>query len=68
MALTQTDLDALDAAIASGILTVRTGDRLVTYHSIADLKAARAHVAGTIAGQSGKRRSLYYLTPAGRRD
>lgn len=68
MALTQSDLDVLDAAIASGILTVRTSDRLVTYHSIDELKAARAHVASVIAGSAGTRRSTYYFTPVGRRD
>lgn len=68
MALTQTDLDAIDAAIASGVLTVRTADRTVTYHSISELKAARAHVASIIAEAEGKRRPVFYFTPAGRRD
>jgi hypothetical protein len=68
MALTQTDLDALDAAIASSVLTVRTNDRTVTYRSMDELQAARAHVASVLATSSGKRRSTFYFTPAGRRD
>jgi hypothetical protein len=68
MALTQTDLDALDAAIASGVLTVRTGDRTITYQSIAELKAARDHVVGIISEAAGKRRPVFYFKPAGRRD
>lgn len=49
MALTQTDLDNLDAAIASGELEVDFNGRRVKYRSIADLMAARAHVVSTLA-------------------
>lgn len=49
MALTQTDLDALDTAIAAGKLSVRIGDRLITYQALPDLLAARAHVARVIS-------------------
>lgn len=55
MALTQTDLDALDTAIASGELTVRLADRLVTYRSIPELIQARAHVAKVINGELSNR-------------
>lgn len=41
MAYTQTDLDAIDAAIASGVLTVRNGTRTITYQSFSDLVKAR---------------------------
>lgn len=41
MAFTQTQLDAIDAAIASGELTVSFGDRSVTYRSMSDLRRAR---------------------------
>lgn len=51
MALIQTDLDALDTAIASSELTVRLADRLVTYRSIPELIQARAHVAKVVSGQ-----------------
>ena len=37
MAFSQTDLDAIDAAIASGALRVKYKDREVQYQSLADL-------------------------------
>lgn len=57
MAYTQTDLDSLDTAIAGAKLTVRHGDRLVTYRSMDELIKARAHVAGVIASQAAPTRS-----------
>lgn len=53
MALSQSDLDAIDAAIATGELTVEFNGRRVTYRSISELKLARAHVANVIATQAG---------------
>lgn len=52
MALTQTDLDALDTAIASSELEVEIEGRRVRYRSTAELLTARKHVAEVIA-QSG---------------
>jgi hypothetical protein len=49
MALTQTDLDQLDAAIATGTLTVELAGRRITYRSVDELLAARAHVASVLA-------------------
>lgn len=68
MALTQSDLDALDLAIAGAELTVKVDGKEVTYRSIGELKRAREHVAGIISASSGKRRGVYYFLPAGRRD
>jgi hypothetical protein len=51
MALTQTDLDALDSAIATGELTVEFNGRRVTYRSVPELLQARAHVAAQLAAQ-----------------
>lgn len=48
MALTQTDLDNLDAAIAAAELTVEVNGRRVTYRSIDELMRARAHVASLL--------------------
>lgn len=63
MALSQSDLDALDAAIASGHLTVRLADRAITYHSIAELIKAREHVAKVISDSGGvSRRAPRYQT------
>jgi hypothetical protein len=41
MAFTQTQLDALEEAIASGTLEVRVGDKSVRYQSMAELIKAR---------------------------
>ena len=44
MALTQADLDTLDAAIATGELKIEYNGRMVVFRSIPELIAARAHV------------------------
>jgi hypothetical protein len=60
MALTQTDLDALDAAIATSELEVQIDGRRVKYRSTAELIQARHHVASVIAnGGSVRRRSAF---------
>lgn len=58
MAFTQPQLDALDSAIAAGVLTVRTADgKLVTYQSMADLLKARDLVASSLAASTGAARA-----------
>ena len=52
MACTSSDLDAVDRAIASGELTVRSNDRMVTYRSMDELTAARAAISGALAAAS----------------
>lgn len=63
MAFTQTDLDNINAAIASGELTVRVNDRLVTYRSVAELERARSLIqsdlAAAAAGSGTPRRGTY---------
>ncbi len=49
MAFTTTDLAAIDAAIASGELTVSHNGRTVTYRSMADLMRARQTILAEIA-------------------
>lgn len=51
MAITQTDLDNLDTAIASGELKVMFNGRSVEYRSINDLMNARKHVLAVLNGQ-----------------
>lgn len=53
MAWTQQQLDAIEAAIASGELTVRFGDRTVTYRSMDELLRARAVVKESLSVASG---------------
>lgn len=55
MAFSQTDLDAVNAAIASGELTVRHNGREVTYRSIDDLQKAKRTIEAELATQSGLR-------------
>jgi hypothetical protein len=52
MALTAADLETLDAAIATGELTVEFNGRRVTYRSVAELLAARKHVADVVAAST----------------
>ena len=52
MALTQTDLDALDAAIAASELEVQVEGRRVRYRSIDELMKARSHVAEVVGSAS----------------
>lgn len=53
MAYTQTQLDALEAALASGALRVTYDGKTVEYRSIAELKAAIATVTAAIAAAAG---------------
>lgn len=48
MAYTQDQLTAIESAIASGTLTVRMADRLVTYQSLADLIRLRDLMRGEL--------------------
>lgn len=65
MAFSQTDLDNINAAIATGEMTVEFNGRRVTYRSIAELKEARSIVASDLAAATntgaggGVRRGSY---------
>lgn len=52
MAFVQADLDAVDRAIASGELSVRTNDRAITYRSMSELIEARATIVAALAAQA----------------
>lgn len=53
MAWTQAQLDAIEAAIASGELSVQFGDRTITYRSMEDLLKARAVIKDALASDAG---------------
>lgn len=55
MAHTEAQLTALDAAIASGVLTVRYGDTSTTYRTMDELLQARARVYKDLQDQAGVR-------------
>lgn len=62
MAFTQSDLDALDAAIKSGANRVRFTDREVQYRSLDELIKARALAAAELAQSNGtliRQRRIY---------
>lgn len=60
MALSQTDLDALDLAIASGTLSVEFDGRKMVYQNTSALIAARDHVAKVVnAGAMNRGPSLF---------
>jgi hypothetical protein len=66
MAYTSADLDALDAAIAGGELSVQVDGRRIQYRSIAELLQARAHVSAvlqtTASAGTGRTRFRFNFT------
>ena len=60
MAYTQAQLDAIDAAIVDGVLTVKYQDKLTTYRSLDELLRIRRLIAGELNPDCGivSRRSL----------
>lgn len=64
MAVTQADLDALDAAILSSELEVEYQGRRVRFRSVAELRQAYEHARSVMAAQGGatSRGSSYHFT------
>ena len=59
MALSQTDIDALETALATGVLKVRYADgREVTYRSQSELEAALRYVERRVGAGAGRSRSF----------
>lgn len=59
MALTQSDIDNIDEAIAAGEKTVEVNGRKVEYRSIDEMLKIRRHITKVIAQQRGiKKRPL----------
>lgn len=54
MAFTQAQLDSLREAYASGILTVKHGDKIVTYRSLDDMARLISQIEKALAGTSRK--------------
>ncbi len=55
----QTDIDALKAAVASGVLIVRYADRSVTYQSLEAMRALLAEMRQDVARASGTPTTRY---------
>ena len=53
MALSQTNIDALETALARGELKVKFADREVTYRSVDDIAKALVYAKGQLAIAAG---------------
>ena len=62
MAWTATDLATIEAAIASGTLSVQYADRSVTYRSIPDLLKARDAIKAAIDASAGATTRCTYIS------
>ena len=58
MAVTQPMIDTLDAAIAKGVLTIKDGEKTITYQSVDDMLARRQALANLLASQTTPSRTL----------
>lgn len=54
MPFTESDLENINSAISSGELTVKKGDRLITYRSMIELKSAKAEIEAALAATAGR--------------
>lgn len=59
--ITQTDIDNLEAALVSGELQVRIGDRWITYRSVEEIKQAIQYGKEQIRKAAGNRTSTAYV-------
>lgn len=66
MAVTQADIDNLNAAIAQGERQVMIGAKQITYRSISELIAARNDLAAQLATQTAPQTRTVLIKPAGR--
>ncbi|MCF8799249.1 hypothetical protein KIP31_10085 [Xanthomonas campestris pv. campestris] len=55
MAFTQEQITSLESAIASGTLTVRYGDRQVTYHSLKEMRSLLTQMRSEVGASIGVR-------------
>lgn len=53
MAWTTSDVEALEAAIKSGVRTVSYADRTVTYHSLDEMLRLRSVMKNDVAANAG---------------
>jgi hypothetical protein len=66
MAWTTDHLAALEEAIASGELSVRYGDRMITYQSLREMRSLRTEMKAEIAAAAGRpRKRVFRLYQSG---
>jgi hypothetical protein len=58
VALTSTDIDALESAIASGVLSVSQAGKTLTYRSLEEMKAALDFAKLEVDGSTYKNRRI----------
>lgn len=56
MAYTQTQIDALKSAMASGVLTVKHGETSTTFRSLAEMQKQLSIMETSVAGTSSRPR------------
>jgi hypothetical protein len=61
MAFSQAQLDALDDAIAAGVLTYEYQGKRIQYQSLSDMLAARNLIQRELGGTSGNAPASYSL-------
>lgn len=62
MAWTQSDIDALKAAIARGVKVVQMGSERVEYASLSEMRAALSMMEAEVAGTSRSAMTVVYPT------
>lgn len=66
MAVTQSDIDNLNKALANGEKAVRLGDKLVEYRSVDQIIAARDDLQKQLSNAQNRRPRIVYHTQTGR--
>jgi hypothetical protein len=61
----QAHIDAIDAAIASGVRSVQFSDRSTTYRSVDEMLTARAHLVGLLGRANGAARQTLVVANKG---
>lgn len=52
MAITQADIDELEAAISTGVAEVQRGDERIKYRSLAEMRSVLARMKADFSGSS----------------
>lgn len=66
MAVTQSDIDNLNKALANGEKIVRLGDKLVEYRSVDQIIVARDDLQKQLSNAQARRPRIVYHTQTGR--
>ena len=66
MAYTSADLEKLERAIASGVMTVRHGDTQVTYQTLDEMQRAYDRIKAAVQASSGSGRKRFSLAAISR--